>query len=156
MLAIDRTGRSLKPRFVVRDDRGERGAWAKEKLFKSTLAGNLDGESYGFRSDGNKRFVFTQSSSVIASAERGKRGSWAVEAGDWSGELRPASDWRSALELDSGDGVIGSVKKGKGFKLVVCELPPASQTFVAFLALAIWNSGGAEPGLAAGIGQIGN
>ena len=30
------------------------------------------------------------------------------------------------------------------------------QTFVAFLALTIWNSGGAEPGLAAGIGQIGN
>lgn len=157
MLAIDRAG-SLKPRFIVRDDTGERGRWAKERLFKNTLAGDLDGVDYGFGQDGPKRFVLTQSGEVVASADKGERGSWALGAGDWSGELRPASEWRSAMELHSGDALLGTIKKGKPPKhLVVCDAPdapPVVQAFAAFLSLTLWNSGGAEPGLAAGLGQL--
>ena len=158
MLAIDRAG-GLKPRFVVRDDNGERGNWAKEKLFKNTLLGDLDGVRYDFRQDGVKRFVLTRSGEAVASADKGKRGSWALSAGDWSGELRPASEWRSAMELHSDDALLGTVKKGKPPKhLVVCDLQPETpavvQAFAGFLALTIWNSGGAEPGLAAGLGRL--
>jgi hypothetical protein len=56
--------------------------------------------------------------------------------------------------------VLGTIRKGKPLKdLVVCDLPAtlptAVQAFVAFLALTIWNSGGTEPGLAGGLGQLG-
>jgi hypothetical protein len=160
VLTIDRV-RSIKPRFIVRDDGGTRGTWAKEKLFKSTLAGDLDGERYSFRDDGPKRFVFAQSDLIIASADRGKQGSWTLNADDWSGELRPASAWRSAMEVRSEGEVLGTIQKGKRLKhLVVCDLPATLptgvQAFIAFLALTIWNSGGAEPGLAGGLGQLGS
>ena len=157
MLTIDRV-RSFKPRYVVKDDNGSRGAWGKERLFGATQVGDLDGQSYVFRGDGRNRFVLTQSDQVAATAEKGKKGSWALTAGDWRGEMRPASDWRSELVLYADDAALGSIKKGKlGKSLVVCALPStvplALQTFAGFLALTVWNSGGAEPGLAGGLGQ---
>jgi hypothetical protein len=152
LLAIDRT-RSLRPRFIVRDDGGQRGTWAKERLFKETLAGDLDGEQYGFRRDGKKRLVLTQSDLVIATADPEKGRRWTVNAGDWSGELRPTTSMRAKMELYSGDALIGTVHKGKGMKgLVVAELPPTLpaplQVFVALLAMTLWNRGGGDAGLA--------
>jgi hypothetical protein len=157
VLTIDRV-RSFKPRYLVKDDGGERGAWGKERLFGSKQLGDVDGRQYVFRDDGRNRFVLTESDQVAATAEKGKKGSWALTAGDWSGEMRPASDWRSELILYTDEAAIGTIKKGKlGKSLVVCELPStmplAVQTFVGFLALTVWNSGGAEPGLAGALGQ---
>jgi hypothetical protein len=140
----------LKPRYAVRDDRGHTGMWMRRR-FKENMTGDLDGHPYELGRDGRKHFFLAQAGSVLATADAGRRGSWAISVGGSAYELRRKSAWRSEMELQGGPTSIGSIRKAKAPRgKVLCELPlelsPAVQAFIGFLVVTLWNRAAASSG----------
>ncbi len=153
MLEIERLSR-LTARYAVRDDRGHRGVWVRRR-FRETITGELDGHPYELVRDGRKRFRLMQAGDVVATADAGGRGRWAISVGDSSYELRRRTSWRSEMELRGPGTMIGSIRRGRGpGGKVLCELPPelspAAQAFVGFLVMTLWSRSAASSGATAG------
>jgi hypothetical protein len=144
----------LTPRYAVRDDRGHGGTWVRSR-FKETMTGDLDGRQYELARDGRRRFVLMQAGGVVATADAGRRGRWAISVGNSAYELRRKSAWRSEMELRADGTTIGSIRKGTAPRgRILCDLPPelspAAQAFIGFLVVVLWSRAAASSGAAAG------
>ena len=158
MLEIERLS-WLKPRYLVRDDRGSSGEWVRAR-FKESMAGELGGRRYEFARDGRKRFSLIEGGRVLATADAARRGRWAISVGGSAYELARRSAWRSEMELRAAGEAVGRIHRGRAARgKVVCELPaelPAPvQAFAGLLALTLWNRAAASSSGAASAASSG-
>jgi hypothetical protein len=144
MLEIERVS-WLKRQYTVRDDAGHAGTWTRPRL-RERMDGDVDGEGYELLPDGSRRFSLVQAGAEVASAEAAKRGRWTISAGERTYELGRKSAWRSEFELRSDGRVVGSIRRAKGARArlkLLCDLPgdlpPATQAFIGFVALTMWD-----------------
>jgi len=88
------------------------------------MTGELDGQPYELGRAGRKHFLLMQAGVVVATADAGRRGRWAICVGDSAYELRRRSTWRAEMELRADERTIGSIRRGKARRgKVLCELP---------------------------------
>ena len=147
MLEVERVT-WLKRRYTVRDEAGHAGTWTRPR-FRERVAGDVDGKRYELLPDGERRFSLVQAGAEVASADADKRGRWTISAGERTYELARkrawlCAVWSSEFELRSGGRVVGSIRKAGAVRLkLLCDLPgvlpPATQSFIGFVALTIWD-----------------
>lgn len=116
------------------------------------MTGELDGQAYAFERHGRRHFSLVQAGAVVATADAGRGGRWAIRVGDSAYELRRKSPWRSEMELHDQRAVVGSIRKGRR-GAVVCDLPhdlsPPAQAFVGFLLVTLRTRAAAGSGAGA-------
>lgn len=150
----------FKPRYAVTDAQGSVSQWAG-RFGREGATGVVDGDQYGFRKDGRKRFALAAGEREVASAERKDRSGrrWNVSVGERSYELIKPSAFRSKLELRDGQATLGTITRKR--RNTICDLPDdlpvALQSFLGFIAMALWSreaaasSGGSTGAVAAGV-----
>jgi hypothetical protein len=150
----------FSPRYAVTDSQGAMTSW-QGRFGREGATAEIDGESYTFRRDGRKRFVLAAGQRELAVADRSGRSGrqWGVSAAGTDYQLMRPSMWRSGFELRLGGRSLGTVRRKR--RTVTCalpdDLPAVIQTFVGFVAIALWNreaaaAGGASAGAAAASG----
>jgi hypothetical protein len=138
-----------RPVYTVRDDAGHTGRWTRRR-FGEAMTGEIDGKPLELRRDGRRRFTLVGSGTVLATAQAPTRSGWTITTDGSEYQLRRASRWRSDMELRRGEIPVGSIRKGRGRRQALCDLPaelsPAAQAFIGFVVLALWNRAAASSG----------
>ena len=150
--------KGIKPRYEVSDRLGNLSTW-EGRFAREGVAADIDGERWEVRREGGKRFVLNAGDRQLATADRGKRNRWTIVAGDQQYELRRKGFWGTAMELRTDSLALGSVRRARRPRRVVCEgldgLPAPTQAFVGFVAMALWDRDAAVAGAtAAGGGAV--
>jgi hypothetical protein len=127
--------RFLRPRYAASDGTLWDGRFGREGA-----SAEIDGERYVVRREGRKRFVLEADGNEVAAVDRDGR-TWKVAAGGTEYGFGKLSMWRSTFELRTAGVPVGTVSRKR--RNVICnlpeELPTVVQTFLGFVAMALWN-----------------
>jgi hypothetical protein len=146
----------FKPRYAATDSQGVVTLW-DGRLGREGATAEIDGQRYAVRRDGRKRFVLQADGRELASVDRDGR-NWKLSSDGTEYGFGKRSAWRSSFELRAAGVPVGTVSRRR--RNVICEvpddLPVAVQTFLGFVAMALWNrdaaaAGGAAAGTSAAV-----
>jgi len=146
----------FKPRYAVTDSQGVVTLW-QGRCGREGATAEIDGQRYVVRRDGRKRFVLEADDREPAAANRDGR-HWKLSTDGAEYGFAKRSAWRSTFELRSAGVPVGTVSRKR--RNVFCDLPddlPVTvQTFLGFVAMALWSreaaaAGGAAAGTSAAV-----
>jgi hypothetical protein len=147
----------FRPRYAATDGSGNASLW-EGRFGREGASAEIGGQRYVVRRDGRKRFVLDANGQQIAAVERDGR-NWKLSTAGAEYGFAKRSAWRSAFELRLAGVPVGTVSRKR--RTVICDLPDdlpvPVQTFLGFVAMALWNreaaaAGGASAGATAATG----
>jgi hypothetical protein len=151
-----RKAKFLQPRYAATDSQGVVTLW-EGRFGREGATAEIDGRRYAVRRDGRKRFVLQADGRELAAADRDGR-DWKLSTDGTEYGFGKRSAWRSTFELRAAGVPVGTVSRKR--RNVICDvpddLPVTVQTFLGFVAMAVWNreaaaAGGAAAGTSAAV-----